>query len=484
MKNAGRICQPRTIQLTPVPFEKFKNKQQLKKYKFKKTNNVSFMGRKNLFSHPQKKKKATVIVLVWLKSKREIIRNYFKKILKRGKAFKIINRESGAIESLGERKFYPKGAASYEKLLIGGKNAKREKVSIEVFIFKNSDGKVLGRLTDRTEGVDKFSKGQKYQYNSKDSISITTWENKNNHRIFSQQEVRSIYVDEDSSPNKIIINRAIVSKNYIDGDVSLDTHSIADYQNGKAPRKLKFNFQRDKYGNISSPLNFEEIPKGEHTIDLSDPYLVTYFNPNKTEVARDFVKINMDKLGFPEMPKVEIFYQTNANTNALLLNGECLLPALGINLSKTGKRILTPIYAYPVIKINIAKPKIKMASSAAHESEHLRQSYEAIVLEDLLKMDETARFWWEKIISQKSVPNRGSLEYRKKFIQALIEIQKNNYHLKKGKIAKGKYIERYLNNPLEIDALEMGEIAAFDYMSNIGKFLQNFPSADWKTLSD
>lgn len=397
------------------------------------------------------------------------------------KAFRLISKESGTLEKLGEtvsRNTLPRGVAGFEKVLAEGTNKAGEKCSIEMFTLKNAEGKVLKRTVNRNEGLDTFFKTSNYQHTGENSRFVHTNDFQNGHLVSSRQETINVSTDFDNKP---VVARTIVGKKEINGRASLDTHFVGEFQNGEKPKELQFGFQRDKNGYIASSLTFEKVPKGIlNRINTSDRYLPTYLNPNKSEVARDLLNSRLKKLGFPEMPQIKTFRKCE-NPAGKMEYGSARTYKLIANTEGE----IEPAFIVPKIGINTLTSKLDIVDTIAHESKHLKQDQRIFDNDDILHMPEPVKSWWEPTIANKPTPKQGSKKYEltEAKMNANFELLMNEFKFSSGEISLDEHYNAYRNNPIEIEAWRAGARAQKHYKKHLDDFRWAFIHPDWERLS-
>lgn len=393
------------------------------------------------------------------------------------KTFKLLSKKTGFPDNL-EKLSLPKGVSRFEKVLISGKNSAEKDILIDICSYKNLEGNVLGRVTRHTEnGIEIFRKIQNYQYFNENSRFIDTKIYDPNYKLLSsQQEVRKL--DTNNLSNKPVVTRAIVTKNNINENASDDIHFWGEFQNisedehklGIRNKELKFSFQRNEEGFISSPLNYEKIPYG---VDTYNPFITTYAE-NTVDAIHDSIQINAKGQGFSEMPKVQPL------TRILdpYADGIChtITPRFDANLN-TKEPIITDINVnFPTIEIAL-KDKLEVAKNAGHEVKHLCQCREMIDNKLISKMEGPTKSFWNKERLTTIDPEKAQ-----RYTEGFYEHAKNNYLFKHGFISKQEHFEKYFNNIREVEAREVGFKAEGNYKQNLNAFKRIFPYADWGRL--
>lgn len=400
--------------------------------------------------------------------------------------FSLIGKELGqSLKVLvkSAKKGLPHNATCFDKFVINGKTEAGEVIQKEIIIFKNAQGQVLKRRIETQIQNDTFVQTRNYQncdaeYNELVRLSggkstfIHTNEYKNGKRVLTEQETISGILDND---NKTNVTRTKINRKFDQTGESTETHYIGKFKHRLEPEELKFSFNRDKNGFISSPLEIEKTLKtNEYKIDFSDEYLPTYLQTDKKSLARDLVQIRMKKEGFGTMCDVIPFHK-NLQDEAMSF-GNANVSNVDIN---TATQKYRTNYIKPRIAILTDQDKLSMVECAGHESQHLRQ-YGATFDESAISlMDKNIQRFWQNSSILKSELAKSNAIIVKQLKEAFFQNIETKYLMAENKISQSEAHKRYSNNFIETNAQQKGELVLRKYQEKCKRFMKSFYGTDW-----
>lgn len=395
------------------------------------------------------------------------------------KTFSLLQKEvCQPIECLTEKlaKYASEAAVTFDKVKIGKANTPEENFLREVYTFKDAEGKILKKVTTGLENSDSFVKERKYNELEDNARYICTDTLKNGRLTSKTEETIKLTV----ANGRNYIGRTIIEKFFNKNGSSRDRHFIGNFTNGFNLSKLEYFLKRDKKGIISDAPKITKLDllKGQ-SMDLNNPYWITFFNTNKKDIINDLTLIECKRRGLKQLPDI-IPHKSVLEKNTKGNICPASMSTYGRNWEFRGIKPSQKQYLIkPQLEVYTGSSKLEIVEHISHEIKHLEQDKNSMVYGYLRPAkNKIAKKFWDTELSGCKEPTQGSvLDKRYKQYRTEASVKLTRKHLNH---------EEYMNQLVEKEAYKAGEKTVNYYSKKLceenNSFVETFPFVAWDKL--